>query len=147
MSDFRLSEFEAMPAKRDERGRENCDSGLGKNGRDARDGLSKVLASCGFVDGMDEASCEVAGVAEVNWDKGILALIEFIELPLGGGGVKMGHALASQSCGTFRHNEYEAFDYALFEPRDAAGVEPKDSAGQGCVDGGLGFLVVDSDDG
>ena len=74
-------------------------------------------------------------------------LIEFPELPLGGGGIEPGEAGEGEGRHAAGDDELEA----LIEAAAAAGlatvVQPENAEGEDAVDGGLRLFVVDGDDG
>ena len=121
--------------------------GVGDKGEDAGGGFGEAEL-CGLeVGGLEEAGGEVAVVGGVAGEEFFGGLVEFVEFPLGGGGVEPGEAGEGEGGGAAGDDEFEALVEAAAGAGFAAVVEPEDAEGEDAINGGLGLLVVDGDDG
>ncbi len=88
---------------------------------------------------VDEAGAEVALIGRVTCGELFGLLVEFVELPLGGGGIEPREAREGERGRAAREDELEALVEAAAGGLLAAGLQPKDAEGEDAVDGGGGL--------
>ena len=119
--------------------------------RDEREDAGGGLGEAGLggleVGGVEEAGGEVAVVGGFAGFEFFGGLVEFVEFPLGGGGIEPGEAGEGEGGGAAGDDDFEALVEAAARAGFAAVVEPEDAEGEDAVGGGLGLFVVDGDDG
>src|ERR1700688_1833770 len=74
-------------------------------------------------------------------------LIEFVELPLGGGGVEPCEPGEGEGRFAAGEDELEALEETSAGAGLAAVMQPENAEGKDAIDGGLRLFVVDGDDG
>ena len=77
---------------------------------------------------------------------GFGALVEFVELPLGGIAIEMGHALASHLGVSGGQEELQSLDVGATGKLLALTIHPENGEGKSSVDRRLSFLCVDAKD-
>ena len=82
------------------------------------------------VDGADQAGDDVAGVVAVERSAGFGTLVEFVQLPLGGITVEMGHALAKYFATPGWCEELESSDMGATRKLLALVVHPENAEGE-----------------
>ena len=139
-------EFEAVQAEDDLARRFDVGFAVGSEGLHARDGCGKTGAGSGDIDGANQPGDDVAGVVAIEGLAGFGALVEFVELPLGGIAIEMGHALANHLGAARGQEELQAFDVGATGKLLALAIHPENAEGESGVDRGLSFVGVDAED-
>src|SRR5438874_4039679 len=93
-----------MHTKSNLRGRDDGYLNVWPKGPQVLNRTCKPLPCGRFIAAMDQPRRQVAAIADLPLHQQLLALIEFVKLPLGGFAVEVGHALAGQGR-TFRRDE------------------------------------------
>ena len=109
------------------------------------DGSGKTGASRGDVDGADQPGDDVAGVVAIQELAGFGALVEFVELPLGGCAIEVSHALAHNVGAARRQKELKAFDVGAAGELLALAIHPQNAESESGVDRGLSLFRVDTE--
>lgn len=136
-----------MPAEGNFGGGKDGDVALRQAAEHLVNGNGEAIEGRGFIGAAHQAGVDIAAVGEIEPGQSVVALIEFVQVPLGGAGIEVRQAFSSQGGSTGGEKQFHTFEQAAGVGGVAAGVEPEDSEGEGRVDGGLGLLLIDAEHG
>jgi hypothetical protein len=98
-----------------------------------QDWFSKASQGSFFVGTVDEPREHVSTIRGVDLAQRIVALVEFVQVPLGGFLIQMSDALACE-CGTAARNEQlQTFDREVCGMSPTTDIEPDNAEGESCV--------------
>ena len=89
MTDAGAGELQAMPAKGDFGGRKDRDFAFGQAAEHLVNGIGETVEGRGFVGAAHQAGVDVAAVGEIELGQSVVALVEFVQVPLGGAGIEV----------------------------------------------------------
>ena len=114
---------------------------------DARNGSREALSHGLRIHGVGQASDDVAGIGDVEGRAHLRALVEFVELPLGGFGMKMRRALAHDFRSARRQKQLQSFHVGPSGKLLALVVHPENAEGQQRIHARLRLLGIDAEHG
>ena len=140
-------EFQSIEPEDDLRRRLHRDLGRGRERVNARDGGGETLARGLRIHGASEPGDDVAGVGGVDRLTDLGALVEFEDLPLGGLGVQVRHALAHDLRAARRQKQLQPFDVGAAREVLALIVHPENAEGERGIHRRLRLLRIHAEHG
>ena len=145
--DAGASKLQAAPAECNLSRREYGHLATGQDLLDAGDGCGEALEGAGLVGSMHQPGRDIPAIGAVNFNHGVVALIEFEKPPFCGGAIQIGHALPHQRRAAVRDYHDESLDQEFSARALAADIQPENGEGQCRVDGSLSLGGIDAQEG